>query len=156
MRFVIFIFLSLVLISCTKKNQKVDPDPDEITHSTPAAKAPDPEPAAPADAAQLDFSTPEAAVGTFIRGCAEKDVEILSQCFSNDAEKEFSGIIAKEVNEKDLNELEQMFGRASVTEAVMKAGGMSAAVKVKLEWEGRPDETLTVVKEGADWKIQGF
>ena len=156
MRFVTFIFLSLVLIACTKKNQKVDPDPDEITHSSPVAKAPEPEPAAPADAADLDFSTPEAAVSTFIRGAAKKDIEILSQCFSSDAEKEFHAIIAKDVSEKDLGELEQMFGRASVTEAVMKAGATSAAVKVKLEWEGRPDETLNVVKEGADWKIQGF
>ncbi|MFH1437136.1 MAG: hypothetical protein ABIJ56_15620 [Pseudomonadota bacterium] len=156
MRFVTFIVLSLVLIGCTKKNQKVDPDPDEITHSSPAAEPPDPGPAAPADAADLDFSTPEAAVNTFIRGAAKKDIDILSQCFSSDAEKEFAGILEKDASEKDLVELEQMFGRASVTETVMKAGGTSAAVKVKLEWEGRPDETLNVVKEGSGWKIQGF
>ena len=160
MRFVIVVFACLVLAACTKKNQKVDPDPDEITHSTPASSAPQPESAPEPEPSEqpepLDFSTPEATVNTFITAGAAKDVDALSMCFSMTVEKEFAGFAAKEATEEDLRLLAEMMSTASVVQTSMKAGGTSAAVEIKMNWEGRTEETINVVKEGEDWKIQGF
>jgi len=138
----------LVLGACTKPEAEVahpDGAPPAVDEGRPTmAEAP------------CDFCRPEAAVQTFISACAKKDTALLARCFSADAEKEFSAIVDGTASEKDLGELQEMFDGAEVGEAAIGADAETATVRVNLTLEDRPNEDLKLVKEGEEWKIQGF
>lgn len=140
----------LVLGACTKPEAEVA-HPD----TAPAAEGEDEGRPTMAEA-PCDFCRPEAAVQTFISACADKDAALLARCFSADAEGEFSAIVEGTASEKDLDELHEMFDGAEVAEAAIGAEAETATVRVNLTMEGRPNEDLKLVKEGEEWKIQGF
>jgi hypothetical protein len=95
-------------------------------------------------------------VQTFISACAAKDASLLSRCFSADPEGEFLPILEGTASEKDLDELQKMFDGAQVAEATIGDEAETATVRVDLTLEDRPHEDLKLVKEGEEWKIQGF
>lgn len=103
--------------------------------------------------AKANFSTPSSAVKTFLDACAAKDLNLLSQCFAEEAEDEFQAIREKTVSREDLDGLFALFNGATVTTA--KEKGNSASVGVKFTGD-RGQETLSLVKENGQWKIVEF
>ena len=99
---------------------------------------------------------PEEAVLAFIDAAASKDVDALGECFSTRSDKEFQAIIEGKVTADDLSQIADMFSGASVVKSTMGPEGVTAVVKVKLEWEGREFEEIKVHAEGSAWKITGF
>jgi hypothetical protein len=103
-----------------------------------------------------EFATPEAAVQTFFKACAAKDVDLLSRCFASTSEGEFKSLRDKTVTDDMLEELKGMFAGAAITKTVYRDDPNRATVHVSLTLEGRSKESLYMVKEGAAWKIRGF
>ena len=128
--------------------------------SPPAATAPPPaEPGLPGGlelARDPELAGPEDAVLTFIEAAAGKDADVLSQCFSSRSEKEFQAILEGKVSADDLSQIADMFTGASIVKTTLSPDGVTAVVKVKLEWEGREFEEIKVHAEGSAWKITGF
>jgi hypothetical protein len=149
MRFIVtFVFLAL-LPACGPKD--VQPASPAGTPAEPAAEntGGDEAPAAESE----DFSTPAGTVEVFILACIAKDADLLSRCFSENAEGEFKPIVVKTASDEDLEELKAMFEGASVGETTMSPDGATASVKVNLA-EG--DEKIKLAREGDVWKIIGF
>jgi hypothetical protein len=147
MKHVLMIML-LVPCACTKPEA-------EVAHPDAAPPAADDGRPAMGEA-PCDFCRPEAAVQTFISACAKKDTELLARCFSADSEGEFQPIVEGTASDKDLDELQEMFDGAEVAEASIGADEETATVRVNLTLESRPHEDIKLVKEGEEWKIQGF
>jgi hypothetical protein len=103
-----------------------------------------------------ELAGPEEAVLAFIDAAASKDVDALGQCFSTRSEKEFQAILEGKVSADDLGQIADMFTGASIVKSTMGPEGVTAVVKVKLEWEGREFEEIKVHAEGGAWKITGF
>jgi len=102
---------------------------------------------------KADFSTPFLAVKTLFDACAAKDLNLLSQCFAEQAEEEFQAIRDKTIGPEDLNEFVYLFKGATI--AAVKERGSSASVDVKLTGS-RGQETFSLVKENGQWKIVEF
>ncbi|MBW2263073.1 MAG: hypothetical protein JRG91_13960 [Deltaproteobacteria bacterium] len=102
------------------------------------------------------LSGPEDVILTFIEAAAKKDADVLSQCFSIRSDKEFQAILEKNVSADDLSEIAGMFKGASIVKTTMGPDGVTAVVKVKLEWEGREFEEIRLHAEGSAWKITSF
>lgn len=145
--------LFALLPACGPKD--VQPASPAGTPAEPAAEpAPETAGAEESPAAESeDFSTPAGTVEVFILACVGKDADLLSRCFSENAEGEFKPIVVKTASDEDLEELKAMFEGASVGETTMGADGATASVKVNLA-EG--NENIKLVREGDVWKIVGF
>jgi hypothetical protein len=102
-----------------------------------------------------DFSTPLLAVKTFLDACAAKNLNLLSQCFAEEAEEEFQAIREKTISREDLDEFVGIFKGATITVAKEEFKGNSASVGVKFAGD-RGQETLVLVKENGQWKILEF
>lgn len=121
---------------------------------TPAAPAEESKTAEEAPAAESeDFSTPAGTVEIFILACIDKNEDLLSRCFSENAEGEFKPVVLKTASDEDLEELKAMFEGASAGETAMDADGTTASVEVNLA-DGK--ETIKLAREGDVWKIIGF
>ena len=101
--------------------------------------------------AKGDFSTPKAAVETFIAAGQSRDADLLSQCFDAGSAGEFRKLREKTASPKELDELATFVKGAEVIEA--KESGDSARVKVKFN---ERDEELTMKKSTGGWKIVDF
>jgi hypothetical protein len=139
--------LSVVLLaSCT---------PPPATDTTPAKK-PGGLPSGLELGRDPDLAGPEGVVLTFIEAASGKDVDALGTCFSSRSDKEFQAILEGKVTPDDLSQIADMFTGASIVKTTMGPEGVTAVVKVKLEWEGREFEEIKVHAEGSAWKITGF
>jgi len=101
-----------------------------------------------------DFSTPEAAVETFIQACEDNDLDLMSECFSENASQEFESVRDKTIKSRDLARLTRRFkgGRLGAKE---KIG--STAVSVDVTPKGRDTiEVIILHKEDGKWKIRTF
>ena len=105
-------------------------------------------------AQEPDFSTPEATVNTFLQAIASTDIDLLSECFSVNAEEEFTPIREKKVSESDWTELQELFDGAEITDTAIAEDDESATVHLK--GVKRRAEALYLVREGDGWKIRGF
>ncbi len=102
-----------------------------------------------------DFSTPEGTVKAFFKGCADRDLEAISRCFSKDAAGEFRVIIDKTATAKELDELYKMFKDASIA-GTKRIGEERADVGVLLPNHPRGKETLSLLNRDGTWKILDF
>ncbi len=100
-----------------------------------------------------DFSTSLLAVKTFLDACAAKNLNLLSQCFAEQAEDEFQAIREKTVSREELDEFVSIFKGATII--ATKEKGNSASVGVKFIGD-RGQESLSLVKENGQWKIVEF
>jgi hypothetical protein len=98
-----------------------------------------------------DFSTPKASIQTFISAAASKNVDLLSKCFADDAAEEFKAIRNKSANQKDLDDLAEMFKGATIEGE--ETSGTKSTVKVKLQTRA---EEIELSKSANGWKILDF
>lgn len=101
--------------------------------------------------AKGDFSTPKAAVETFIAASASRDADLISQCFAAESPGEFRKLREKTASPKELDELAEFTQGAQVGDAQEK--GDSALVKVKFN---KRDEEISMTKTSDGWKIVDF
>jgi hypothetical protein len=76
-----------------------------------------------------DFSTPKAAVETFFAAGANRDADLISQCFAAESPGEFRKLREKTASEKELGELATFVQGAKVLD--VKEKGDTALVSVK-------------------------
>ena len=101
--------------------------------------------------AKSDFSSPRAAVETFIAAGTNKDADLLSQCFDAESPGEFRKLREKTASQKDLDSLAEFVRGAQITD--VKENGYSAMVSVKFK---QRDEQIKMKKSDAGWKIVDF
>ncbi len=98
-----------------------------------------------------DFSSPEAAVRTFVRAAIAKDVDLLAKCVHKDCAEEFKTLLNKSTSDEMIKQLAEMFTDAEVGDA--KEEKIDAHVAVKLTSR---DEVLTMRKSDAGWQLVDF
>lgn len=101
--------------------------------------------------AKGDFSTPKAAVETFIAAATSRDADLLSQCFDASGPNEFRKLREKTASQKDLDGLATFAQGAQVLDT--KEKGDLARVSVKFK---ERDEEITMKKSADGWKIVDF
>jgi len=98
-----------------------------------------------------DFSTPRAAVETFIAASSARDADLISRCFAAESAGEFRKLREKTASPKELAELAEFVEGAQVGDA--KEKGESALVSVKFN---KRDEEIAMTKTADGWKIVDF
>jgi len=98
-----------------------------------------------------DFSSPKAAVYTFIAAGTNRDAEMLSQCFDPEGPGEFRKYREKTASQKDLDGLAEFVNGAQITDA--KESGDRAVVSVKFKAR---NEEISMKKSAGGWKILDF
>lgn len=98
-----------------------------------------------------DFSTPKAAVQTFITAGTNRDKELLSQCFHPDSAGEFRKLREKTSTPEELADLANFVGGGVVGDAEER--GDRALVKVAFK---KRNEEISMKKLEGDWKIVDF
>ena len=101
--------------------------------------------------AKSDFSSPRAAVETFIAAGANRDADLLSQCFDADSPGEFRKLREKTASQKDLDELADFVKGAQITD--VKELGDKAIVSVAFKAR---HEQINMKKSASGWKILDF
>lgn len=101
--------------------------------------------------AKGDFSTPKAAVETFIKAGTNRDADLLSQCFHPDSPGEWRKYREKTLSAKQLDETATELRGAEVTD--VKETGETAVVKVTFK---ERKEEISMKKSGSGWKILDF
>lgn len=100
---------------------------------------------------KADFSTPKAAIDTFISAAANRDADLLSTCFDEDSPKEFQKFRDKTASQKDLDELATFVKSARVT-GIEQSGN---AAEVSVQFNER-NEQIAMKKTSEGWKIVDF
>jgi len=132
------LFAATMLLSCENSSEKSsESDKNETSKSS--------------DVQKYDRSTPEATFKTLVTASNEKDKEGLSLCFSQASAGEFERIVNKSLSEKDLNELKEMFGNATIKSSEIE--GDKALLSVTLSIR---DEEINMRKENDNWVILDF
>lgn len=98
-----------------------------------------------------DFSTPKAAVETFIMAGTNRDANLLSQCFHPESPGEFRKLREKTSSAKDLDEMANFVRGARIVD--VKEKGDSAVVSVVFR---ERSEEISMKKSEGDWKILDF
>lgn len=98
-----------------------------------------------------DFSTPKAAVQTFIKASVNRDKELLSQCFDSGSPGEFRRYREKTASQKDLDELAEFADGAQVGD--VNESGENAVVQVKFKSR---DEEIKMKRTDGKWRILDF
>ena len=131
-------FAATMLLSCGNSSEKSsESDKNKTSKSSEVQK--------------YDRSSPEATFKTLVTASNEKDKEGLSLCFSQVSAGEFERIVNKSLSEKDLNELKEMFGNATIKSS--KIEGDKALLSVTLSIR---DEEISMIKENDNWVILDF
>ena len=103
--------------------------------------------------ARPDFSTPKAAVQTFIHAAQARDAELLSRCVHDKAAGEFAGLRKKTATRAELDGLAELFQGAEITGVGPGETKDTAVVNVKLKPR---KESITVGRTADGWKIIDF
>lgn len=101
--------------------------------------------------AKGDFSTPKAAVETFIMAGTKRDADLLSRCFDASSAGEFRKYRDKTASQKEMDEMAEFVQDAQVTDS--KETGDNAIVSVKFK---KRNEEITMKKSADGWKIVDF
>lgn len=102
--------------------------------------------------AKGDFSTPKAAVETFIAASMSRDADLISQCFAAESPAEFRKLREKAATPKELDELAEFVEGAQVGDVKFRGEDL-ARVSVKFN---KRDEEITMTKTDDGWKIVDF
>lgn len=137
-------FVCLLLIGCNSKLSNTS-NTSNSSSSTPNSNN------ASRPGANGDFSTPKAAVETFISAGSNRDAALLSQCFHPDSPGEFRKLREKTSSARDLDELAGFVEGATVGDVDEK--GDKAVVKVAFK---KRNEEISMKKSEGDWKILDF
>lgn len=135
----------LLLCSCGKKDEPTTPGTTSGSTGSPAAKE--------------DFSSAEAAMKTMIAACTAKDKALAGKCFAKDCEGEFNSIKDGSAKDGMWNDLFEMFSVAKIAKVDAPAGSKTAKIDITMKNPKNGEEekeSITMVLEGSDWKIQGF
>lgn len=103
---------------------------------------------------RADFSTPRAAVETFIAASANRDVDLLSRCFDVNSAEEFSIFREKTVSREMLNDMATP-ARASEILSISPERDRDDVVTVNVKF-GERNLRMVVRKSDAGWKIVDF
>ncbi|MBI2921953.1 MAG: hypothetical protein HYY18_12775 [Planctomycetes bacterium] len=131
----------LILSACGKKEETTTP-------GTPSGTS-----------AKEDFSSAEAAMKTMIAACTAKDKALVGKCFAKECEGEFKSIKDGSAKDGMWNDLFEMFSVAKIAKVDAPAGSKTAKIDITMKNPKNGEEekeTINMVQEGADWKIQGF
>ena len=101
--------------------------------------------------AKGDFSTPKAAVETFIAAGTARDADLISRCFDAGSPGEFRKLREKTASPKELDELAEFVKGGQVLGS--KETGDTALVSVKFS---KRDEEIEMKKSADGWKIVDF
>ena len=104
-------------------------------------------------ASKGDFSSPRTAIDTFIAAGSARDVELLSQCFADNAAGEFDDLRNKTASQENLEELAEFVEGANITGVTITENQNTAVVKV--EFRSR-NEQIYMTRTAAGWKIVDF
>ena len=115
--------------------------------------APTAQPGGNGQPAKGDFSTPRAAVETFIAAAAARDADVLSQSIADSAAGEFARLREKTAGKEDLDGIAQLLQGGGVTDVKIDEPNGTAVVAVKLRSR---DERIQLTKAGSGWKIVDF
>jgi S1-C subfamily serine protease len=99
------------------------------------------------------FTTPEAAVETFLAAAATRDLDQLSQCFSDKAPGEWDGLRNKTAGKQELDQLAEFVQGARVGNAKVSPDGIAATVPVRFKAR---DEIINMIKTVNGWRIVDF
>jgi hypothetical protein len=113
------------------------------------ASAPNP---ASTEKLKADFSTPRAAIETFFAAAAARDLDMLSQCFADNAPGEFDGLRKKTAGKNDLDQFAEFVQGAIITNVVME-NGTTATVAVRFRSR---DERIQLTKTVNGWRVVDF
>jgi Trypsin-like peptidase domain len=124
-------------VSLMRRQNSLNPLPNETT----IAKA------------RAGFTTPEAAIETFLAAAAARDLDRLSQCFSDKAPGEWDGLRNKTAGKKELDQLADFVQGAIVGNANLSRDGVTAIVPVRFRAR---DETIKMINTVNGWRIVDF
>jgi hypothetical protein len=130
--------------------------PSTATATAVGEEQPTAEPDADAEAtndSDGDFSTPQAAVQTFIAASAARDLDLLSRCFAEGAPREFDGLRKKTATPEELDQLVEFMQGARITDVRINDSAGTAVVDVKLTSR---DEHMSMRKIDTGWKLVDF
>lgn len=136
-----------IVIGCGKKTEEPASGSSEDTTASVDENTPEVE-----EGVKADFSSPTAAVETMIAAAVAKDIDVLAQCFSEDAAGEFGAVREKKASDEDLLEFAEFMSGGTVTGEEISADGATATVAAKL---GR-DEEISLKKTDDGWKVVDF
>jgi hypothetical protein len=112
-----------------------------------------PQPGGTGRQAKGDFSTPKAAVETFIAAAAARDADLLSQSVADNASGEFAKLRDKTAGQEDLDGLAQLLQGGEITDVKVDEPNSAAVVAVKLKSRY---ERIKLTRAVAGWKIVDF
>lgn len=98
-----------------------------------------------------DFSTPRAAVETFIAAGTNRDADLVSQCFDAESPVEFRKLREKTASQKEMDELADFVRGAQIKD--VKETGDRAVVSVIFK---QRNEEISMKKSASGWKILDF
>jgi hypothetical protein len=100
-----------------------------------------------------DFSTPKAAVETFIAAAAARDADLLSRCIADTAPREFAKLRDRTASKEDLDGLAKLMRGGVITGVTADDGKGTAVVEVKLETR---NERIRLTRATDGWKVVDF
>lgn len=101
--------------------------------------------------AKGDFSTPKAALETFFRAGANRDAELLSQCFDPSGPGEFRAYREKTATAKQMDQMAEFVQGAEFLSAEERGDEALAQVKFK-----ERDEKIKMKRTDGRWRIVDF
>jgi len=90
-----------------------------------------------------------------MRGCEDKDLDVVCQCISEIAEEELASLRDKTMSSKDLNELASLFRGATIKSTDQRESTAFVELNTK---SSRATEIVVIVDDEKDrrWKVQSF
>lgn len=140
----------LLLSGCNANNANVSNSTSNSNNTTNSSNAKSSDTSGAAKS-KGDFSTPKAAVETFIAASGARDADLISRCFAAESAGEFRKLREKTASPKELDELGEFTQGGQVLDA--KEKGDSALVSVKFN---KRDEQIAMTKTADGWKIVDF
>lgn len=136
-----FVLLVLMLLACNYSNTSNTNNSNNSNNSNKNES----------EKAKGDFSTPKAAVETFIKAGTNRDADLLSRCFDASSPGEFRKYRDKTASQKEMDEMAEFVQDAQVTD--VNETGDNAKVSVKFK---KRNEEITMKKSADGWKIVDF
>jgi len=99
------------------------------------------------------FTTPEAAIETFLAAAATRDLERLSQCFADNAPREWDRLRNKTAGKQELDQLAEFVQGALVGDAKLSPDGITATVPVRFRAR---NEIIKMINTVNGWRIVDF
>ena len=155
MRIALTALLLIATISGCGDTTPVAPADEAASPAEPAVLAESVAPDTPATPDDPDAAV-RRAVEKFFEASAAMDEDGLAASFAYTERGEFEEVRQKTLEQKDLEEIRDTFRDGSITAVYIEDDGEMATVEVKLPNLDRGFETLTMIIEDGNWKIENM